>query len=49
MRVSSSFQFGAEIEAFAEFDRTRYSILHARVEVLLQSCEKMEGEYWMRT
>lgn len=42
VRVSSSFQFGAEIEVFAEFDRTRCRILHARVEVSLQSCEKMK-------
>lgn len=46
---SSSFQFDAEMEVFAQFDRTRWRILHARVEVSLQSCEKMEGEYGTRT
>lgn len=40
----SSFQFGAEMEVFAWFLRTSCRrILHARVEVPLQSCEKWKG------
>lgn len=49
VRVSRSFQFGAEMEVYAEFDRIRCRILHAGVEVSLQSCEKMKGEYRTRT
>lgn len=49
VRVNRSFQFGAVMEVFAEFDRIRCRILHARVEVSLQSCEKMKGEYRTRT
>ena len=44
VRVSSSFQFGAEMKVFARFVRTRCRrILHARVEVPVQSCEKWKG------
>lgn len=45
VRVSSSFQFGAEMKVFAWFVRTRCRrILRARVEVPLRSCEKWKGD-----
>lgn len=45
VRVSSSFQFGAEMKMFARSVRTRCRrIPPARIEVPLQSCEKWKGD-----